>query len=108
MTTQIPFSLKKLVSEIPDALKMDKNTFSTVEISHQNKKDINRSNMSSFTFSTDMLCSQACINEARTLRKQWWAVAQDILGSLTPSTTPRNQGGNCQTFSRLKQKEALR
>ena len=26
--------------------------------------------MSSFTFSMDMLCSQACINEARTLRKQ--------------------------------------
>ena len=70
MTTKIPFSLKKLATEIPNALKMDKNTFSTVEISHQNKKDINRSNMSLFTFSMDMLCSQACINEARTLRKQ--------------------------------------
>ena len=96
MTTKIPFSLKKLATEIPNALKMDKNTFSTVEISHQNKKDINRSNMSSFTFSMDMLCSQACINEARTLRKQ------------NGGKRARNQGGNCQTFSRLKQKEALR
>ena len=96
MTTQIPFTLKKLVSEIPNALKMDKNTFSTVEISHQNKKGIKRSKYVTFTFSTDMLCSQACANEARTLRKQ------------NGGKRARNQGGNCQTFSRLKQKEALR
>lgn len=95
MTTQIPFSLKKLVSEIPNELKMDKNTFSTVEISHQNKKDIKRSNMSHLHFPR-MLCSQACANEARTLRKQ------------NGGKRARNQGRNCQTFSRLKQKETLR
>ena len=46
-------------------------------------------------FPHGMLCSQASINEARVLRKQ------------NGGKRERKQGGNCQTFSWLKQKETL-